>query len=82
MRLWPCVACYRDAVGGCGMELLPDECSDSQVVECGCQSRAGEGRHCQPWTQTLDSSSLSPSSGPKGHLREGWRKTNLGSSLE
>lgn len=38
-----------------------DECSDSQVVECECQSRAGEGRHCQPWTQTLDSSSCLPS---------------------
>ena len=38
-----------------------DECSDSQVVECECQSRAGEGGHSQPWAQTLAFSSCLPS---------------------
>lgn len=65
VKLWPGVACYRDAVGGCVVGLLwihpVDECSDSQVVECECQSRAGEGGHCQSWAQTLAFSSCLPS---------------------
>lgn len=74
LKAWPRVACYRDAVEGCGM-WLPWTDFQIPALQSGCKSRTGEDRHCQLWTRALAFSSCLPSLGAQRPSEGGLEKS-------